>query len=199
MNKQATVTALLIQLGRGTPGAMEELMPLVYSELKSMAHGQRRGWRDQRSPGTTSLVHEAYLKLVDQTQIEWQNRAQFFYIASRAMRSVLIDNARRAMRQKREGERRAIPLSDAYLVSQERGDELLALDSALSHLEGVDERLARIVECRFFGGLSVEETAESLSVSVATVKRGWNLARGWLYRELSKDGLAPDANGAAGR
>lgn len=199
MNKQATVTALLIQLGRGTPGAMEELMPLVYSELKSLAHWQRRGWRDQRSPGTTSLVHEVYLKLVDQTQIEWQNRAQFFYIASRAMRSVLIDNARRAMRQKREGERRAVPLSDAYLVSQERGEELLALDSALSHLEGVDERLARIVECRFFGGLSVEETAESLSLSAATVKRGWNLARGWLYRELSKDGLAPDASGAAGR
>ncbi len=150
-----------------------------------MARHQRFRWNDPRSPGTSSLVHEAYLKLVDQTRVDWQNRAQFFYLASRAMRSVLVDNARWHSREKRGGGAQPISTEDVNIVSEARSEELLALDEALSALKGEDDRLSRIVECRVFGGLTVDETAEALQVSTATIKRGWKLARAWLYRRLS--------------
>jgi RNA polymerase sigma factor (TIGR02999 family) len=170
--------------GGGKRDAMERLLALVYGELRELARRQRFRWRDPRALGTTSLLHEAYLKLVDQTQVDWQSRGQFFYLASLAMRNVLVDNARRHQRLKRGGGLRAVPVDEAALVSRERGAELLALDEALDRLAGQDAQLARIVECRFFGGLTVEETAAALSISPATVKRGWSAARLLLYREL---------------
>lgn len=178
------VTALLLELGEGKREALDRLLPLVYGELHALARAQRYRWRGPDSPSTTSLVHDAFLKLVDQTRIEWQNRRQFFYLASLAMRHVLVDNARRNHRHKRGGGRPHVPVDDVPLVSEERGEELLALDEALTRLKDEDERLGRIVECRFFGGLTVEETAEALSLSPATVKRGWTLARGLLYQAL---------------
>ena len=186
--RHGPITQALIELGQGEQEALKRLLPLVYDELKGLARGHRFKWQGgQNIPGTTSLVHEAYLKLVDQTQVNWQNRAHFFYYASRTMRSILVDNARRYQRQKRAGERKAVPLDDVVLVSEERSEELLALDEALSRLQEQDERIGKIVECRFFGGLSVEETADTLSISPATVKRGWNVARSWLYRELQPE------------
>jgi RNA polymerase sigma factor (TIGR02999 family) len=135
-------------------------------------------------PGTTSLVHEAYLKLAGQAGLGHANRRQFYALASRAMRTILIDNARWHGRVKRGGGRARASLEETVLVSAERSEELLALDEALTRLEAQDPRLARIVECRCFGGLTVEETAEALDLSSATVKRGWSLARTWLYRAL---------------
>lgn len=188
MARAGDVTELLIELGRGDDGAMDRLIPLVYDELRHLAHQHRWHWRrDERAPGTTSLVHEAYVKLVDGTRIHWKSRGQFFRIASSAMRSILVDNARYHSRLKRGGERVRVPLEDARLVSEDRTEELLVVDEALERLQAEDERLARIVECRLFGGLTVEETAEALDVSPATVKRGWNLARALLYRDLGEE------------
>jgi RNA polymerase sigma factor (TIGR02999 family) len=163
---------------------MDQLLPLVYGELRRLARSHRRGWWHV-GPGTVSLVHEAYLKLVDQTQVEWHNRAQFFCIASRAMRSVLIDDARRRLRKKRVAERDAVPFEDHLVAEEGRSADLLALDEALERLRGEDERLADIVECRFFGGLTVEEIGETLGISAATVKRGWIVARAWLHLAMS--------------
>ena len=189
MPTRGEITSLLVRFGDGDAGAFDELLPLVYEELRDFARHHRFRWGpDTRAPGTTSLVHEAYVRLVDQDQVDWANRAQFYAIASRAMRSVLIDNARWHQRRKRGGDRRPVPLETARLVTEERGDELIALDAALDRLEAEDERLVRVVECRFFGGLSVKETAEALEVSESTVKRGWSLARAWLYREMAEAG-----------
>ena len=162
---------------------MERLLPLVYDELQRLAHHHRYAWGREPGLETKSLVHEAYLRLVGQ-DVGWESRGQFFAIASRAMRSILIDNARRFGRQKREGQRDRVPMSDDLLVSDARSEELLDLDRALQRLERSNDRLARIVEYRVFGGLTVDETADALGVSAATVKRSWNLAQAWLYREL---------------
>jgi RNA polymerase sigma factor (TIGR02999 family) len=198
-DRRGDVTALLNEAGQGNPDAMRQLVPLVYDELRALAHRHRFQWRDAQSPGTASLVHEAYVKLVDQTRVRWESRAQFFYLASQAMRSILIDNARYFSRQKRGGSPKQVPLTDNLLVSEARSDELLELDEALTRLQVADDRLGRIVECRFFGGLTIEESAEALGLSPATVKRGWVLARAWLYREL-RGGAAelaagPDSGG----
>jgi RNA polymerase sigma factor (TIGR02999 family) len=185
------ITALLRDLADGRAGSMERLMPLVYDELQRLARHHRFAWG--REPGfeTKSLVHEAYLKLVGQ-DVSWESRRQFYAIASRAMRSILIDNARRFARQKREGGRERVAMADDLLVSEMRGEELLDLDRALRRLEAADEQRSRIVEYRVFGGLTVEETAEALGISPATVKRSWTLARAWLYQELSAGGPHAD-------
>lgn len=194
MPDHGEITSLLVRFGDGDPDAFDRLVPLVYDELQSLARSHRHRWgAEPKTPGTTSLVHEAYLKLVDQDHVEWETRAQFYAIASRVIRSVLIDNARWHRRQKRGGDRRPVPLEKARLVADEQGDELIALDAALDRLEREDERLARIVECRFFGGLTIAETAEALEISDSTVKRGWNLARAWLYREMN--GAPEEADG----
>jgi RNA polymerase sigma factor (TIGR02999 family) len=159
-------------------------MPLVYDELLRLARAHRARLGDGRAPGTASIVHEAYVRLADQDRIDSESRAQFFALASRVMRSVLVDNARWHQRKKRGGGADAVPLDEELLVSESRSEDLLAIDEALVRLESRDERLGRIVECRFFGGLTVDETAEALGVSSASVKRGWNLARAWLYRDL---------------
>jgi len=182
------ITRLLEQLdrqpGAGKGAVLEQLMPLVYGELKALARANRYRWNGLPTPGTTSLVHEAYLKLAGLTSVGHASRRQFYALASRAMRSILIDNARWLSRQKREGGSTALLLDESTLVSAERSEELLALDQSLERLEQQQSRLARIVECRCFGGLTVEETAEALEISPRTVKRGWRLARAWLLREL---------------
>jgi RNA polymerase sigma factor (TIGR02999 family) len=182
------ITRLLGRLdeerGDGRSAVLEQLMPLVYGELKALARANRYRWDGAQSPGTTSLVHEAYLKLAEQTRNDFANRRQFYGLASKAMRNILIDNARWHFRQKRGGGKPPATLVDSMLVSAERSEDLLALDEALGNLERREPRLARIVECRCFGGLTVDETAETLEVSPATVKRGWSLARALLYREL---------------
>jgi RNA polymerase sigma factor (TIGR02999 family) len=190
------ITALLERARAGDQRALDDVMPLVYDELRALARRHRAGWRPggvARPLGTNSLVHEAYLRLLGQTHVEWQSRAQFFFLASRAMRSILVDNARHQLRHKRGGGRQAVPLENAMLVSEARAEELVALDEALDRLGARDERLGRIVECRFFGGLSIEETGEALGVSAATVKRGWGVARTWLFRELH-DGSPRDGS-----
>jgi RNA polymerase sigma factor (TIGR02999 family) len=181
-------------MANGQPEAGDRLLALVYGELRQMARRHRAQWR--RTPlGTQSLVHEAFIKLVDQTTVQWSSRGQFFAIASKAMRSILIDNARHYLRLKREGGRERVDLDEGMLVSAARSEELLALDLALDKLRTADARLGALVECRFFGGLTIEETAEALGTSPATVKRDWGAARTWLYRELHGSGLPPEPRG----
>jgi RNA polymerase sigma factor (TIGR02999 family) len=193
MNDVGEITRLLERLdseqGEERDTVLQELMPLVYVELKVLARANRYRWSGVESLGTTSLVHEAYLKLAGQTRVDYANRRQFYALASKAMRSILIDNARWHGRQKRGGGRKPVVLEESMLVSAERSEELLALDEALDRLEDREPRLARIVECRCFGGLTVDETAEALDVSSATVKRGWRLARTLLYRALKTAAL----------
>jgi RNA polymerase sigma factor (TIGR02999 family) len=184
--KTEPVTALLRRYQGGDRSALEELLPLVYDELRGLArfHRARVGARGLKAPGTISLVHEAYLRLIDQRHVDWQSRAQFYCLASRAMRSVLVDRARWHQRQKRGGGWKEVELEEQLVVSRERATEVIALDRALDQLLHRDERLGRIVECRFFGGLTVDQTADALGISPATVKRGWSVARSWLYDEL---------------
>ena len=165
---------------------MEELFPLVYNELRRMAARKLRSERDGHTLSTTALVHEAWLELSKLTRIEWQSRAHFLAVAAQAMRRILIDYAVARRRQKRGGGLviESLDQSDAMAVAQERGDELVALDEALDRLMEMNARQAKIVECRFYGGMSIEETAEALDVSPATVKREWTMARAWLNLEL---------------
>lgn len=178
------VTRLLARLPGGGREVLDELFPIVYGELERVAHRQLRGERTDLTLNTTALVHETYLKLVGLDRIEWQNRAHFFAVAARAMRRVLIDHAVRRGAEKRGGGLQRLSLDETMLLTEERAEELLALDEALRRLEKLSERHVRIVECRFFAGMSIEETAEVLGVSTATVKREWALARAWLHREL---------------
>ena len=163
--------------------ALERLLPLVYDDLRRIAHRQLAGERDEHTVGTTALVHEAYLRLADR-QIDGIDRTQFLGVASQAMRRVLVDYARQHRAGKRGGARRQVALDDAMLVVEERADTLLALDEALTRLGALDARQGRVVECRFFGGLSEEETADVLGVTARTVRRDWTKARGWLHQEL---------------
>jgi RNA polymerase sigma factor (TIGR02999 family) len=167
---------------------MDELVTLVYAELRRIAGRQLRGERADHTLCTTALVHEAWVELSKLNRIQWQNRAHFLALASQAMRRVLIDYAVARVAQKRGGGMRKESLDgDALLVVQERAEDLVLLDEALERLRAVNEHHARIVECRFFGGMTVEETAEAFDVSPATIKRDWALARAWLNRELSGD------------
>jgi RNA polymerase sigma factor (TIGR02999 family) len=187
MNDIGEITQLLKQLDeKGTEqrAVLDRLLPLVYGELRALARANRFRWSGGRGPGTTSLVHEAYLRLAGHELAGHASRRQFFFVASKAMRSILVDNARWHGRQKRGGGAEPAALEESMLISAARSEELLALDEALDRLDEREPRLARIVECRCFGGLSVDETAEALAVSPATVKRGWTMARTWLYREL---------------
>ena len=179
------VTQLLIAYGQGDAQALDQLLPAVYSELHRIAMRQMRHERADHTLNATALVHEAYLKLTDQNQVSWQNRAHFFAIASRVMRQVLISYARKHNAEKRGGGTPDTLLEGKEIALNERADELLALDEALTRLSTFDERLAQVVEYRFFGGLTIEETATVLEVSTMTVKRDWNKAKAWLYRELN--------------
>jgi RNA polymerase sigma factor (TIGR02999 family) len=179
-----TVTRLLHAARAGDPSAFDRLMPLVYTELKRMAGRELRSERAEQAPGTTALVHELYLKLVDEAEIDWQGRAHFFTIAARAMRQILVDHARRRKAQKRGGDWQRIPLMETLMPKHVKWDELLALDEALNRLDSVDERMRKVVEYRFFGGMQEKEIADVLDVSARTVQRDWVKARAWLYDRL---------------
>ena len=180
------VTELLLELRRGQAGAMDRLFPLVYEELRRVAHRALRGERTGHTVGTTGLVHEAFIRLADQTRLELHDRAHFYGVAARAMRHILVDYARRHRASKRGGpERNIVALDEALVGVEERADALLALDEALSELERVDPRLGQMVQCRFFGGLTEEETGEVLGVTARTVRRDWLKAKGWLHHHLS--------------
>jgi len=180
------VTVLLTQLAEGDEQAASRLIPLVYRELRQMAARQMRRERVDHTLQTTALVHEAYLKLVEQTPASWQNRAHFFAVAAQVMRHILIDHARGQAREKRGGGVAVIQLDEALVFSPEQSSELLEVDAALHRLTELDPRQGKIVELRFFGGLTVDETAAVLGISPKTVKRDWSVAKAWLHGELKQ-------------
>jgi len=179
------VTQLLIEWGKGDKEALDKLVPLVYEELRRQAARYLRHERVGHTLQTTALIHEAYVRLVDQRNVHWQNRAHFFGIAAQMMRRILIDHARSKKRAKRGGSDIRISFTEASLKTPDRDLDIVALDEALERLAQIDEQQSRIVELRFFSGLTVEETAEVLSISTATVKRDWSMAKAWLHREIS--------------
>jgi RNA polymerase sigma factor (TIGR02999 family) len=181
------VTQLLAAWSDGDEEALEKLAPLVESELHRLARRYLRQERPGHTLQATALVNEAFLKLIDWKNVRWQNRAHFFGVSAGLMRRILVDYARRRNFAKRGGGAMKVSLDEAAVLSEERGTDLVALDDALTSLAAFDERKARIVELRFFGGLSVEETAEVLSISPRTVMREWSMAQAWLYRELSRE------------
>lgn len=180
------ITLWLQEWSGGRAEALDELMPVVYAELHRQAEMFLRRERVGHTLQPTALINEAYLKLIDQKQVTWQNRAHFFGVAGQAMRRILVDHAKARHRDKRGGNAENLPIEAAeFAASPDKGVDLIALDEALSRLAELDERQSRIVELRFFGGLKVEETAEALGVSPATVKNDWRSAKAWLYRELN--------------
>lgn len=178
------VTAMLENANAGDSGIFDRLFPIVYDELHEMAHARLFGHQRGQTLNTTALVHEAYFKLVNKEEVTNNGRTYFFGAASRAMRQVLVDYARRRRRKKRGGSKQPITLEEGRFAIDVFSEELLDLDAALDRLESFDERAARVVECRFFGGLSVDETADVLDIAPRTVKRDWAAARAWLFQEL---------------
>jgi RNA polymerase sigma factor (TIGR02999 family) len=190
------VTILLAELTKGNKEAASKLVPLVYDELRRLASGYMRRERTDHTLQATALVHEAYLKLVEQRSVDWQSRAHFFGIAAQVMRRILVDHARGHLRDKRGGGEQAIPIDEAVVFAPEQSLELVKLDEALARLTQLDPRQGKIVELRFFGGLTVEQTAELLGISPKTVKRDWSVAKAWLYSEVRQtDGDVPGAMG----
>ncbi len=183
-DKQHEITRLLQEVSSGNREAVNRLLPLVYDQLHRMAHQQRLRWQGQDTLNTTALVHEAYLRLAKGAELDVQSRLHFLRVAARAMRYILLDHAKAKSRQIRGGDLQRVPFDEALAVSEEEAEELILLDEALSRLEEINERQSQIVECRFFGGMTIEETARVLDLGTATVKRGWTMARAWLYREM---------------
>ena len=180
------VTQMLLDWSKGDQQALARLIPVVYGELRRLASRNLRRERADHTLQTTALIHEAYLKLIKQRNVRWQNRAHFFGIAAQLMRRILVDHARTRHRAKRGGAAMRVPLEEVVVAAEGLNINLVSLDEALTRLAAVDPRQDRIVELRFFGGLSVEETAEVLGVSAATVKNDWSVAKAWLHRELSR-------------
>lgn len=183
-----SATDLLLRAGAGEARAVESIFPVVYDELRRLAHRHLSRESDGRTLATTELVHEAYLRLIDQTRVQWAGRAHFMAVAATAMRRILVDRARSRRSLKRGGDRKPVTLDDIEMITDERADLLVALDEALDRLRELDARQARVVECRFFGGMTEEETAEVLGVGLRTAKRDWAKAKSWLYRELHREG-----------
>src|SRR5437870_5626262 len=182
------VTRLLQAWSDGDAGALEQLTPIVYAELHRLAKGyMAREWQ-QQTLETTALLNEAYMRLIDWKNVQWQNRAHFFAVSAQMMRRILVDYARSRRNQKRGGDACRVTLDEAFVFSKEKSPDLIALDTALERLAELDARKSKVVELRFFGGLSVEEAAEVLKVSPFTVHRDWRLAKAWLHRELSEEG-----------
>lgn len=182
-----SITELLINWSNGDLSAQEDLFPLVEMELHRMARRVGRQLNHGNTLQTTAIINETYLKLVDQNRVQWQNRAHFFGIAANMMRRILLNYLRDKNRLKRGGEAVQVSLSEAMIISDRKSDEILALEEALCQLAEIDERKSRVVELRFYGGLSVEETAEVLKVSTITVMRDWNMAKAWLAREIRNE------------
>jgi len=181
------VTQLLIDCSKGSQDAFKQLFPLVYEELRRLAHRYMTQERPGHTLQTTAVVHEAYLRLIDQKHVQWQNRAHFFAIASQMMRRILITHAQSHAYAKRGGGALKVSLDEAAVLSQERASDLIALDEALKGLTAIDPRRSQVVELRFFGGLSNEEIAEVLNISTNTETRDWSVAKAWLHREMSKE------------
>jgi RNA polymerase sigma factor (TIGR02999 family) len=182
----AKVTQLLMAWSEGDQAALETLTPFVHEELRRLAHHYMKGERPGHTLQTTALVNEAYLKLIDQKRLKFKNRSQFFALAATLMRHILVDHARDRQSLKRGGGALRVSLEKALIVSGDRNEDLVALDDALVRLATVDVRKSKVVELRFFGGLSVEETAEALDVSAVTVMREWRVAKAWLYNSLNE-------------
>jgi RNA polymerase sigma factor (TIGR02999 family) len=180
------ITKLLLELRAGNRAVLDDLVPLIYDELRAIARRKLRSERTAHTLTTTALVHEAYLKLVRLDRIQWQSRAHFLAIAAQAMRHVLVNHALRRKRVKRGSGASHVPLEDAPDLALGEADRILELDAALERLATQNPRHARVVECRFFAGMSIEETAVALEISPATVKRDWTLLRAWLRRELDR-------------
>jgi len=178
------ITALLVDWSKGDKTALDKLFPLVERELHRLAHSYMRKEKSDHTLQTTALVNEAYLRLIDQKNTRWQNRAHFFGIAAQIMRRILMNYARDRLRLKRGGNAIQVSLSEVDGIAGTKASELLALDEALNKLAVIDERKAKVVEYRYFGGLSVAETAEVLKISAVTVMRDWNMAKAWLAREI---------------
>ena len=181
------VTQLLLAWSTGDESALERLVPLVQKELHRLAHRYISGEREDHTLQTTALVNEAYLRLVDSSRVQWQNRAHFFAVSAQLMRRILVDYARARRSQKRGGAAERLSLDGTIAISPEREPDLVALDEALVKLASIDSRKVQVIELRFFGGLTVDETAEVLHVSPDTVMRDWRLARSWLLRALSEE------------
>lgn len=186
-SKTHQVTELLAAWSHGDQEALDKLMPLLYDELRRLARQQMRHERAGHTLQTTALVNEAYMRLIDQRRAQWLNRAQFFGVAAQLMRRILVDHARSRHRQKREGNALKVSLNEAATVSQEQATDLLALHEALKKLETMNERLGRIVELRFFGGLTIEETAEVLKISPGTVMKDWTFAKAFMHEAISNE------------
>lgn len=187
MDQSHSITRMLNEWSNGDPNVLDNLMPLIYDELRRQANSYLRHENPNHTLQATALIHETYLKLIDQREAHFNSRSHFFAIAANMMRRILVDHARTKHRDKRGGNAETLPLDEAINVAQkERGVDLVALDQALNRLEEMDERQARVVELRYFSGLSLEETAEALKISRTTVAQDWALAKAWLYRELSQ-------------
>jgi RNA polymerase sigma factor (TIGR02999 family) len=178
------ITTLLQSYSSGNPSALDELMPVVYDEMHKIARGRLSRERPDHTYSATALVHEAYLKLADFNRVDWKNRSQFFGFASQVMRNVLVNYAEKHRADKRGGNHEKIRLHENHGSTYKNLHDILSVDQALKKLEKIDERQARVVECRFFGGLTIQETADTLGISEPTVSRDWNMARAWLNREL---------------
>jgi len=181
-----SITQMLLRWSDGDRAALDQLLPLVYDELRRLAHSFLRRQPFHHTLQPTALVHEAYLRMVDQQRVSWENRAQFFGLAATLMRRILVDHTRQQMAAKRGGGETRVSLSEADRLGSEPDINLIALDEALDELAALNPQHSRIVELRYFGGLTIEETAIALDVSHATVERGWNMARAWLRREMSR-------------
>lgn len=187
MNQTHKITRMLREWSDGNREALEEVMPLVYNELHKQARRYLRRERRDHTLQTTALIHEAYLRLIDQREVNWESRTHFFAVAANMMRRILVDYAKAKHRGKRGGDAVKLPLEEAALVvNDEKKIDLMALDEALNRLAEIDEQQARIVELRYFSGLSLEETAAALKVSRTTVANDWSLAKAWLHRELTR-------------
>jgi RNA polymerase sigma-70 factor, ECF subfamily len=186
------ITQLLVAWNNGDEAALEQLMPLVQAELHRLAKRYMAGERQGHILQTTALVNEAFLRLIDWQNVEWRNRSHFFGLAAQIMRRILVDFARARRREKRGGDALLVSLSEAANVAREQSADLVALDDALLALEKLDPRQARVVDLRFFAGLSLDETAEALKVSLSTIRRDWSLAEAWLFRELSKTAMSDE-------
>jgi RNA polymerase sigma factor (TIGR02999 family) len=184
MEAHDRINELLAAARHGDRSALDQVFDSVYGELRRLARSQRRRWQGDTTLSTTALVHEAYVKLVDQNHAQWNDRAHFLAVASKAMRHVLVNYAEQRLAQKRGGGAPHVPLDEANPVTEEAADEVLALHEALDRLAQVNRRQVQVVESRFFAGLSIEQTAEVLGISPATVKRDWQTAGAWLHREI---------------
>jgi RNA polymerase sigma factor (TIGR02999 family) len=193
MPARSDATDLLLAWSQGDESAFDELVPLVYQELHALARRYMRGERSDHTLQATALVNEAYVRLIDVNRIQWQNRAHFLAVAAQTMRRILVEFARHRRRQKRGGDVVRVTLDDAMGIAQDKGADLVALSDALTALAAFDSRMSQAVELRFFGGLSVQETADVLKVSPETVMRDWKTAKAWLLRELSRSSLREKA------